>query len=200
MTTVVDHLVELYLRLHRLESRHSNAARKGTVAEVDTATQKVRLRIGGTDEKPFLSPWVPYGQIAGVGEGPKFHIPPVVGQTMTLVSPSGDLRQSVAHPYTWSDEAPSPGSTADPVFTYGQVRADIQPEKVRLVVGPATIEATPSKITVDVGGEGFVIEGGKLKMTSIFEAKDKLGKPAHYVTGLDSGGDQAVDGQATVIL
>jgi len=169
-------------------------------SEVDTEKQLVRLRIGGNDEEPYLSPWIPYGQIAGPGTGLKVHAPPTVGQNMSLVSPTGDLRQSVALPFTWSDQAASPGTTADPAATYGDVRFDLTPTGFKITAGTAVVDVNASGITVEFGGQGFRIDGTTLQMTHKFTAKDAKGKPAHYVTGLDSGGDQAVDGNDNVIL
>lgn len=197
---IVDHVVALYMRLQRMEGRLAGKARHGTVQEVDTAKQLVRLRLGGTEAEPYLSPWIPYGQIAGPSTGLKVHAPPTVGQNMTLLSPTGDLRQSVAAPFTWSDQAPSPGSTADPVATYGEVRFDLTPSGLKITAGTAVVDVTTAGITVEFGGKGFRINGETLQMTHKFTAKDALGKPAHYVTGLDSGGDQAVDGNSNVIL
>jgi phage baseplate assembly protein gpV len=149
---IVDHIVGLYIRLQRLEGRAASGARHGTVAEVDTATQKVRVRIGGTDEEPFLSGWVPYSQVAGPGTGLKVHAPPTVGQNMTLVSPTGDLRQTVAVPFTWSDQAASPGTTADPAITYGDVRIDLATTSAKVTIGGTILEVAADKIEATIGG------------------------------------------------
>jgi len=197
---LVDHLTHLYQRVQRIEGRVAGKARHGTVQEVDTAKQLVRLRIGGTDAEPYLSPWIPYAQVAGPGQALKIHAPPAVGQSMTLLSPSGDLRQSTALPLTWSTPAPSPGQTADPVATYGQVRFDLTPTGLKITAGPMIVDITTSGIIVELGGKGFRIDAAALQMTHVFKAKDPIGQPAHYVTGLDTDGDQAVDGNPNVIL
>jgi phage baseplate assembly protein gpV len=197
---LVDHIVGLYMRLQRLEGRLAGKARHGTVQEIDTAKQLVRLRIGGTEDEPYLSPWIPYGQVAGPGTGLKVHAPPTIGQSMTLVSPAGDLRQSVAMPFTWSDQAAAPGTTGDPVLTYGQVKVEVGAEALTLTVGSAVIKAATDGITIELDGKGFMIDGTTLQMTHKFTAKDPVGKPAHYVSGIDSGGDRALDGNANVVM
>ena len=98
-------IVEVLQRLTNLERQVANQFRHGTVHEVDATKQKVRMNIGGSDQEPLLGPWIPYGQIAG---GLKVHTPPTVGQQMTMLSPSGDYRQAVALPMTWSDHNASP--------------------------------------------------------------------------------------------
>jgi phage baseplate assembly protein gpV len=197
---LVDHLLELYQRTHAQERRISSMMRPGTVAEVDPAARTVRLRISPEGEEAFLSPPIPYGQIAGPGTGLKVHHPPTVGQNMTLFAPTGDLRQSVAVPMTWSDQAPSPGATADPVMTYGMVKVEVGLSNMKVTVGEAVIDIATTGITVEFGGKGFKIDPVALQMTHQFRAKDMIGQPAHYVTGLDTGGDKALDGQATVML
>ena len=81
----IRELVELASRVAELERRFSGTLRHGTIEEVDAAKQIVRLNFGqDEDGKPFLSPWVPYAQIAGAL---KVHTPPSKGQQFTVLSP-----------------------------------------------------------------------------------------------------------------
>lgn len=99
-------------QLAEVRQRLATMKRPGTVAAVDAEAKRVRLRLGGSDDEPFLSPWVPYAQIAG---DLKVHAVPSVGQQMMLHAPSGDMRQGVAEPFTWSDDQPSPSDDPDEV-------------------------------------------------------------------------------------
>lgn len=143
-------IVELNNRVSALERRIAGMMRHGKVAEVDTAAGWVRLDIGPGADGPLLSPKVPYAQIAG---GLKVHTPPSVGQQMTLMSPTGDSRQAVAIPMTWSDQNTSPGDGVDPVLTYGAVRIDLAPDGVTIAVGG---------VSVEISGDGVRINGGKV--------------------------------------
>jgi phage baseplate assembly protein gpV len=162
----IRELVELASRIAELERRFSGTMRHGTVEEVDPGKQIVRLKFGKDVEgKPFLSPWIPYAQIAGAL---KVHTPPSKGQQFTLLSPTGDWQQAVALPMTWSDNNQSPSSNGDEnVLTYGNVRATIKDDLTQVDVGGTVLEVTSDHVkitvggvTVEISGEGVAITGG----------------------------------------
>lgn len=164
----IRELVELASRVAELERRYAGNMRHGTVAEVDPGKQIVRLNFGkDVDGKPFLSPWVPYAQIAGAL---KVHTPPSKGQQFTLLSPTGDWQQAVALPMTWSDSNKSPSSNGDEnVLTYGNVRATIKDDLTQVHVGGTEFEITSGHVkvkvggvTVEISGDGVAITGGKV--------------------------------------
>ncbi|MBI1649874.1 phage baseplate assembly protein V [Hyphomicrobium sulfonivorans] len=146
-------LVDLALRVAELERRQANNFRHGTVEEVDAKKQLMRMRLGeGEDGQPFLGPWVPYAQIAGAL---KVHTPPSKGQQMTMISPTGDMRQAIALPMTWSDQNKSPSDKEDEhVLTFGDVRIEIKEKGLKLTVGDHSIEVT---------GEGTTYSNGKIE-------------------------------------
>ena len=161
-------LVELAARVAELERRFSGVLRHGTVAQVDPAKATLRLTFGeDEDGTPFLSPWVPYAQIAGAL---KVHTPPTVGQQMTTLSPSGDWMQAIAVPMHWSDQNVSPSKAGDEnVLTYENVTATIKDDLCEVVVGAATLKLTSAAVTIKVGGvnvevsdAGVAITGGKV--------------------------------------
>jgi phage baseplate assembly protein V len=164
----VRELVELASRVAELERRFSGVMRHGTVEEVDAARQRVRLNFGkDVDGKPFLSPWVPYAQIAGAL---KVHTPPSKGQQFTLLSPAGDWQQAVAVPMTWSDQNKSPSHSGDEnVLTCGDVRATLKDSLCEVVVGAVSLRLTSAAVTITAGGvsvevsdAGVAITGGKV--------------------------------------
>jgi phage baseplate assembly protein gpV len=157
----VRELVELASRVADLERRFSGVFRHGTVEEVDPAKQIVRVKFGeDKDGKPFLSPWVPYAQIAGAL---KVHTPPTKGQQMSTMSPTGDWMQAVALPMHWSDQNQSPSQNGDEnVLTYGNVRATIKDDLVRVVVGGCTLEVTSAHVKIEIGGVTHTIDSGGL--------------------------------------
>ena len=152
-------LVELASRVADLERRFSGVVRHGTVEEVDPGKQIVRLKFGeDKDGNPFLSPWVPYAQIAGAL---KVHTPPTKGQQMSTLSPTGDWMQAVALPMHWSDQNPSPSQAGNEnVLTYGNVRATIKDDLCRVVVGGCTLEVTSAHVKITIGGVTHTIDGG----------------------------------------
>jgi len=146
-------LVEAVARVAELERRVAGMVRHGTVEQVDPQKQRVRLRLGGTDDKPFIGPWVPYAQIAGAL---KVHTPPSVGQQMTLLSPTGDPRQAVALPMTWSNQNASPSQKGDEhVLTFGSCRIELRGNEIVVKV---------PRILIECDGSTFELTGSGLKM------------------------------------
>ena len=145
-------VVELAARIAELERRFAGLMRHGTVEEIDTTRHRVRLNFGkDIDGKPFLSPWVPYAQVAGAL---KVHTPPSKGQQFTALSPSGDWQQAIALPMTWSDQNASPSTAGNEhVLTFGDVRLTIRDQVLEVLVGGVTLKVTP---------EGIAITGGKV--------------------------------------
>lgn len=141
-------LAEVLARLAELERRVGGGARSGFVHSVDPAAGTVRLKFGDGPDGPFLSPPIPYAQTMGAL---KAHIPPVVGQSMTMLSPGGDWRQAVAIGLAASDSNPSPSGAGDQnVITYG----------------PTTITMTSSGVTIAVGGSSISITAGGITMNA----------------------------------
>lgn len=191
-------LVYLAQRVADLERRVASQLRHGTVEEVDAKKQRIRLRIGeGDDGKPFLSPWVPYAQIAGAL---KIHTPPSQGQQFTLISPSGDFRQAVALPLTWSEQNKSPSDKGDEhILTFADVKIEIRDGQMKITAGDAVADIKKGSIELAIGGNGFVLDSGKFQMTQKFVGKGGS-RPAHYVGGRDTDGDAAVDGNDQVLI
>lgn len=106
-----DSLAAAHAKIARLEWMEDQSAVHGTVTDVDAKKQLCRIQTGeDADGNPVKSPWVSYSQIAGTR---KVHSAPSKGQQMTLLSPSGDYTTSVAMPFTWSKNNPSPSENGD---------------------------------------------------------------------------------------
>lgn len=172
-------LVRMLNRIDRLERRAESMMAHGTVAQVDPAKGRVRLRLGGSDDKPFLSPWIPYAQIAGAL---KVHTPPSVGQQMTAISPCGDLRQACALPMTFSEANASPSQSGEEnVVTYGGFRLTLKGDAL-IVEGPKVVVDSPN---VQLGGEG-----GK--------PVARVGDNVHVLFGSSAGLHPIVEGSSRV--
>lgn len=185
----IHELVELASRIAELERRFSGTMRHGTVAEVDAGKQIVRLNLGKDVEgKPFLSPWIPYAQIAGAL---KVHTPPSRGQQFTMLSPTGDWQQAIALPMTWSDQNQSPSGNGDEnVLTYGNIRATIKDDLTQVHVGGTKFEITSSHVRITVAGVSVEITDGGVAITGgkITHDGKNIGS-THIHGGVVRGGD-----------
>lgn len=131
MSSFLDRMVELERKVAELDRRARNQKRTGTISEVDTAKGLARVKISDGEKGPYLSPWVPWKEIAAGGI--KTHIPPTVGQQVDIVSESGDLTDGVIDFSTPSDANPRPASGADAVITHGSTKITIADGKVEIV-------------------------------------------------------------------
>ncbi|WP_099863719.1 phage baseplate assembly protein V [Pararhizobium haloflavum] len=148
-------LQALTLRVLALEARVAGMVRRGPVEEVDTAAQTVRLKLGEGADGPYLSPPIPYAQHSGAL---KAHIPPRKGQSMVILSESGDFKQGVAMPSSWSDADKSPGDTAETnVITFGGFTIGFAGD-VLVISGP--------KVRLECGGSTFDLSGDGLRMSA----------------------------------
>ena len=174
-------LQSIFARLSEIERRISMIGRQGEVAEVDPAKASIRLKIGkGPDGQDVLSPWLPYAQIAGAL---KIHAPPSVGQQMFLVPQGGDINQSVAIPLSWSNAQPSPDTTTiKNVMTFGQVRIEVEGEKIFAKVGTAEFEHQPGMFRGRIGSS---VQSPRVVVTPE-QAKIRFGDAAVWidVTGI----------------
>lgn len=155
---MIDEIKRLFERIAQLEHIVHNQVRHGSVHEVDPKKQQCRVRFGGTDEEPFLSPWVPYSQMAGAFKG---HVPVSKGQNVTMFAPSGDWRQAVAVPMTFSNSNQSPGQTAEEnVWTFGAVRVAINAGAFVVSVGGSTFTVNAASITSTNADMTMVVKKG----------------------------------------
>lgn len=157
-------LAELVARVAELERRVAGTMRHGRVAEVNASEAWVRLDFGpATGGGRFLSPKIPYAQIAGAL---KVHTPPSEGQQMTMVSPSGDWSQAVAVPMTWSNRNESPSDEeSEHVLTFGDWRITLKEQSLKFECGDLTLEKTNSGMTLSVGGTQWAFSSSGLSQT-----------------------------------
>ncbi|MBN9443682.1 phage baseplate assembly protein V [Bosea sp. (in: a-proteobacteria)] len=119
--------------------RDRNRKRTGTVAEVDNAKGLARVEISERDGRKYLSPWIPWGEIAA-GDT-KTHIAPSVGQQVKVVSETGDLTDAEIDMSVPSNANPRPHDGPEMVITRGQVRLFIAGDKVTLDAPTITYKA-----------------------------------------------------------
>lgn len=143
-------LADMIRRTAEIERRFDGMVTQGTVAEVDPKAGTVRIRYGGTDDEPFLSPAIPYAQTAGAL---KVHAPPSVGQQMTILNGSGDFRQGLALPMTWSDANKSPSEKGDEnVLTFGSATVELRGGEIVVKVPRLLIECDGTLLELSGNG------------------------------------------------
>lgn len=153
--TEVRHLIDALARSTQQDWRAANAKTTGPVTHVDAKAGKARIRLGGTDEEPFLSPWVRYAQVMGAL---KVHTPPSIGQQMDLHSDNGDFEMGTLHPRTQSEANPSPSEKGDEhVVTFGPWTITLKGDELS-IKGP--------KIVLECDGTSFELTGSGLKMVA----------------------------------
>lgn len=146
--------------LHRLLE---NLVRLGTVAEVDHARARVRVRSGG-----LLTAWLPWHTPRAGAT--RVWDPPTVGEQVVLLSPGGDPAAGVVLTGLYSSANPAPAD--DPtlfrrVFPDG-TRIDYDHAAHRLtadVKGSAEL-TTATTLTAAVGTDATVTAGGKVSVSA----------------------------------
>lgn len=126
----LDRLVEAERKIAELERRGRSRKRTGTISEVDNAKGLARVKIADGEQGPYLSPWVPWKEVASGGI--KSHIPPTVGEQVDLVSESGDMTDAVIDMSTPSNANPRPHNGPDAVITKGSVRVFISDDHAKI--------------------------------------------------------------------
>jgi phage baseplate assembly protein gpV len=144
----LEHVLnQLLARIAGLERRIANMIRHGPVDSVDPSKGTARLLFKESGGKKFLSPPVPYSQMAGAL---KIHAPPSVGQQLTMICPNGDAKQGLILPCTWSNQNSSPSSKGDEnMLTFGPWTISLDGSKLK-ITGP-DVEVTGNvKVTGNV--------------------------------------------------
>lgn len=141
--TLPEQVADVYRRLGELERRDRNRKRTGKVKEVDHKKGLARVEFSAQDGKPYLSPWMPWKEIAAGGI--KSHIPPSVGEQVDVVSENGDLTDAVIDMSVPSNANPRPHDGPEAVIVKGDSRITIGDGSVEIfadvtIKGALTVE------------------------------------------------------------
>jgi len=150
--TMPEIIADLYKRLAEVDRRFENRSRKGTVAEIDPAKGLARVKLGeNKDGKPYLSPWVPWKEVA-MG-AIKTHFPPAVGEQVELKSDSGDLLDAVIDTSLPSTANPRPHDKAgEAKIQIGETYILMTGDSIEISTGH--LKQTASRIDHDQKGGG----------------------------------------------
>jgi phage baseplate assembly protein V len=163
-------LLEVLTRVAEVERKLDSIFRHGPVHERKKIDGRwfVRLKIGGTEQESFLSPWIPYSSPNGGAQGLNVHRVPASGEQLTMLSPAGDFRQAVATSLFWSDDHPPPSEDEDAVtITHPKFRLDLKDGTLKIetsenvdIKSTQTIKLDAGQsITLTVGDSEFEIKG-----------------------------------------
>jgi len=138
-------LVGMKADLEMLKSAFGNALKVGPVEVVD-AQKGYRLRLGGTDEEPYLSPFYLHPETG------KTSVPLKKGQIVGVMNPSGDPRQGLVFRAGYSNANPSPNNDMEAnVFEDAEVRIEVKGGVLHITAGSHVVVNAPK---VSLGGEG----------------------------------------------
>lgn len=98
------------LYLPELERRLANSIRVGTVAELDPAKARVRIKSG-----KLTTGWLPW-TVGRAGPDRQWSAPEV-GEQVIIAAPSGDLTQAIVLGSLYQKKHPAPGDSADNTIT-----------------------------------------------------------------------------------
>lgn len=139
---MIAEMLAMRADIEQLKTAFGNAMKVGAVHEVD-ASRGYRLRLGGTDQEPYLSPFYPHPETG------KTSVPLKVGQVVGVVNPTGDPRQGFLVRGGYSDSHASPNEDmAANVF---------EDAGVRVTVGGGAL-------TITAGGSSVVISDAGIRM------------------------------------
>ena len=128
--TLEDQIAWIVRQIGEMQRRDRNRKRTGKVTEVDFDEGLARVEFRKEDGEPYLSPWLPWKEIAAGGI--KSHIPPTVGEQVDVVSENGDLTDAQIDMSTPSNENPRPHNGPEAVVEKGGTRLVIADDKVTL--------------------------------------------------------------------
>jgi phage baseplate assembly protein gpV len=111
-----------------------------------------------------------------------------------MLSPSGDYRQAVSLPMTWSDQNSSPSQKGDEnVITYGGAKITLDEDKLDIKKGGVTVKITGSNVEItaaDIKVNGNVEVDGDFKSKSgTFTHNDVFIGDEHEHTKIERGDD-----------
>ncbi|WP_108459193.1 baseplate assembly protein [Devosia naphthalenivorans] len=142
---MIAELVGMKADLEMLKTAFGNSLRIGPVEVID-AEKGYRLRLGGTDEAPFLSPFYPHPETG------KTSVPLKKGQIVGVMNPSGDPRQGLVFRAGYSDANPSPNQDMEAnVFDDAGVMLHIKDGVLHVSANGHVVVNAP---LVSLGGEG----------------------------------------------
>jgi len=170
---IEEMVARLAMEVSRLNRVISRQMRFGTIAEVDPSKGVARMLLSDPDSgKAFKGPWRPWAEMAG---GTRSWRPPTVGQQMLVVSPGGDLAQSLLLPATFSSRVAAPSDKGDANReTLGEVILDMEAARYGITAPRIDLGGEGGKAVARIGDKVNITYGSSAGMHSIIEGSSKV--------------------------
>lgn len=171
-------LVELHARIAEIERKMDGMLRHGPVHERKKIEGEwhVRIKMGGTDSEPTLSPWLPYTVANGGPNGLNIHRVPAKGEQMSMLSPSGDPRQAVLLPYFWSNDHKPPSNDEDALtITHPKFKLNLKDGELSVESSEVVNVKASKTITLDAG-ESVTLKVGSTMVVLTADAIVTVGR------------------------
>lgn len=140
LADLADHVAALSRDLAEIQRRQTWQAKEGKVAELDEAAGLYRVDFGGG----FLSPWLP---VEALSSGAlRIQAEPVSGQTVKVVSQSGDMTDGIIALSSFSDANGRPHNRA------GELKVSVGGTVITGTADSLTLESNGSTIVLDASG------------------------------------------------
>lgn len=143
-------IAHLSREMGELKRRERGRSRTGKIVDVDEerGLYRVRLREESADGPAFDSPWLSVEALASGAL--KIQGEPVMGQTVTINSPSGELTDGVIALSSFNDSDPRPHNKGG---------------ELKLTVGGTMILATADSLTLQSNGSEIVLDAAGIRQT-----------------------------------
>ena len=143
-------IAHLSREIAELKRRERGKSRTGKIVDVDEARglYRVRLRDSSDDGPAFDSPWLPVEALASGAL--KIQGEPVMDQTVTINSPSGEITDGVIALSSFSDSDPRPHNKGG---------------ELKLTVGGTIILAKADSLTLQSNGSEIVLDAAGIRQT-----------------------------------
>jgi phage baseplate assembly protein V len=167
-----DPIAQLMRRIEELERRVRRTVYQGLVTDVDKAKRMVRVDDGMADDDadPNKTDWLYWVELAGSGSGSlKTKTLPVVGQQVTVISPSGTPESAIVVAGHFTDDNTKPDSDDD---DYVRMNGDgavsrMKGKTIEHKIGDkASVLLEEAKITLKVGNSTIVMDESSITLTS----------------------------------
>jgi phage baseplate assembly protein V len=164
-----------------IERRLASVVRLGTVAELDEAKARIRVKAG-----QVTTGWLPWT----VGRaGPDRHwTAPEIGEQVIMVAPSGDLAQAVVVGSIYQQAHPAPANSKDKSATEWSDGARLEYDRASHTHSLTVPDG--GLIVMTIGGTTFELRGDSARVVSQHVTIDS---PTTDITG-----DVAITGDVTV--
>lgn len=146
------------LALPDMERRIANMVRDGVIVAVDLPNKSVRVESGD-----ITTAWLkwPAGR---AGPGKRRWDPPEVGEQVTMISPSGDLRQARVIPGLYQDDYDAPSADGNKDMTvYGDGTVIEYDRATHTLTADVTAAGS---ITLRVGGTTLILRNGQATLVA----------------------------------